>query len=102
MPALKFSHVVSFSSEDSVSKAEHLLIPDGTKKWKSKDKGEKQVSAVLQLKKSDKINSINIGNEGSAFVEVTHAVTFCFGRLIIYTLNLNYFSPDSCGSARVQ
>ena len=71
MPPIKLSHVVSFSSEDApAAKADHLLSPDGTKKWKAKTPGEKQLSAVLQLTKAQNITSIHIGNEGSAFVEV--------------------------------
>lgn len=42
---------------------------DITKKWKCTP-GEKQASVVLQLEKSTNISSIDIGNDGSAFVEV--------------------------------
>ncbi|XP_064651039.1 DNA repair protein XRCC1-like [Lineus longissimus] len=70
MPEIKFKHIVSFSSEDKNFPAENLLKSDGFKKWKSGTAGEKQVSAVIQLEKAVKINSIDIGNEGSAFVEV--------------------------------
>ena len=41
-----------------------------SKKWRSGSAGEKQLSAVLQLERPSVINSIDIGNDGSAFVEV--------------------------------
>ena len=41
-----------------------------SKKWRSGNPGERQVSAVLQLERASVISSIDIGNDGSAFVEV--------------------------------
>ncbi|KAL5017335.1 hypothetical protein ScPMuIL_006924 [Solemya velum] len=70
MPVLKFKHIVSFSSQDKNHPADNLLKAEGTQKWKSEHPGEKHVSAVIQLEKSSQIHSIDIGNEGSAFVEV--------------------------------
>ncbi|TRY64373.1 hypothetical protein TCAL_07946 [Tigriopus californicus] len=70
MPDVKISHVVSFSSEDPVYKADNLLLNDGKKKWRSKAQGEKQVSAILQLEKATTIDHIDLGNNGSAFIEV--------------------------------
>lgn len=62
--------MVSFSSEDPVYKADNLLLNDGKKKWRSKEEGEKQVSAILQLEKATTIDHIDLGNNGSAFIEV--------------------------------
>ena len=71
MPPIKFSHLVTFSSEDSPAYvAQNLLVPDGTKKWRGSKEGEPKMSAVLQLQKPQQIVEIDIGNEGSAFVEV--------------------------------
>ncbi|XP_023221324.1 DNA repair protein XRCC1-like [Centruroides sculpturatus] len=69
MPEINFKHIISFSSEDKVHKAENLLRPDTFRKWKC-SLGEKQASIVIQLEKSSEIHSIDIGNENSAFVEV--------------------------------
>ncbi|XP_075045657.1 DNA repair protein XRCC1 [Mixophyes fleayi] len=70
MPEIKLKHVVSCSSADTTHTAENLLISDTYRKWKSKQAGEKQVSVILQFEKEEQIHSIDIGNEGSAFVEV--------------------------------
>ena len=50
--------------------ADNLLRADGTHKWKCSTAGEKSVSVVLQFEKASQIHSIDIGNEGSAFVEI--------------------------------
>ncbi|XP_046383136.1 DNA repair protein XRCC1 isoform X2 [Ischnura elegans] len=70
MPKVKVSHIVSFSSEDLKFPAENLLKSENYRKWKCKDPGEKEASIILQLEKAEKISSIDIGNESSAFVEV--------------------------------
>ncbi|MCJ8745348.1 hypothetical protein PDJAM_G00129260 [Pangasius djambal] len=70
MPEIKLKHVVSCSSEDSTHKADNLLSSETYRKWKSARPGEKQVSVILQLEKEEQVHSIDIGNEGSAFIEV--------------------------------
>lgn len=70
MPEIKLKHVVSCSSADTTHTAENLLKPDTYRKWKAKQVGEKQISVILQFEKEEQIHSIDIGNEGSAFVEV--------------------------------
>ncbi|XP_059156974.1 DNA repair protein XRCC1-like [Physella acuta] len=70
MPEIELQHIVSCSSADKNNPAENLLKADGAFKWKCASPGEKSVSCVIQLCKSTKIHSIDIGNEGSAFVEV--------------------------------
>ncbi|XP_015192058.2 DNA repair protein XRCC1 [Lepisosteus oculatus] len=70
MPEIKLQHVVSCSSEDSTHKAENLLKADTYRKWKAARLGEKQISVILQFEKAEQIHSIDIGNEGSAFIEV--------------------------------
>nr|XP_057940042.1 DNA repair protein XRCC1 [Doryrhamphus excisus] len=70
MPEIKLQHVVSCSTEDNTHKADNLLSSDTYRKWKAARAGEKQTSVILQLEKEEQVHSIDIGNEGSAFVEV--------------------------------
>lgn len=70
MPEIKLKHVVSCSSEDTTHKADNLLSSDTYRKWKAARAGEKQTSVILQFEKEEQVHSIDIGNEGSAFVEV--------------------------------
>ena len=67
MPRVNFERIISVSSEDSLYKAENLL---NSKKWRSENPGEQQVSVVIQLSKLSQINGIDIGTFASAFVEV--------------------------------
>ncbi|XP_053375045.1 DNA repair protein XRCC1-like isoform X2 [Mercenaria mercenaria] len=70
MPEIKVQHIVSFSSEDKNHPADNLLKPEGTHKWKCAASGEKSISVVIQFEKASQIQSVDIGNEGSAFVEI--------------------------------
>ncbi|XP_062499516.1 DNA repair protein XRCC1-like isoform X2 [Corticium candelabrum] len=70
MPDAKISHILSFSSEDSTHVAENLLKQENARKWNCANAGEKTASVILQLEKATKIEGIDIGNDGSAFVEV--------------------------------
>ncbi|XP_049321057.1 DNA repair protein XRCC1 isoform X2 [Astyanax mexicanus] len=70
MPEIKLKHVVSCSTEDSTHKADNLLSSDTYRKWKSARPGEKQTSVILQFEKEEQVHSIDVGNEGSAFIEV--------------------------------
>ncbi|XP_077384204.1 DNA repair protein XRCC1 [Festucalex cinctus] len=70
MPEIKLQHVVSCSTEDNTHKADNLLSADTYRKWKAARAGEKQTSVILQFEKEEQVHSIDIGNEGSAFVEV--------------------------------
>ncbi|XP_027714032.1 DNA repair protein XRCC1 isoform X4 [Vombatus ursinus] len=70
MPEIRLRHVVSCSSQDPTHSAENLLKADTYRKWRSAKAGEKQISVILQLEKEEQIHGIDIGNEGSAFVEV--------------------------------
>ena len=67
MAPLKFSKLVSYSSEDPLFPANNLL---GKGKWKCKDECEKQVWVLLQLEETSVITNIDIGNAGAAFIEV--------------------------------
>lgn len=70
MPTIKLSHVVSFSSEDPVHPASNLILPSGDKKFRCSTPGENALSAVVQLERSTCISQIDLGNDGSAFIEV--------------------------------
>lgn len=70
MPEIRLRHVVSCSSQDSTHRAENLLAAEAYRKWRSARAGEKSISVVLQLEKEEQIHSLDIGNDGSAFVEV--------------------------------
>ncbi|XP_074836700.1 DNA repair protein XRCC1 [Carettochelys insculpta] len=70
MPEIGIRHVVSASSADPTHCAENLLKADTYRKWKAAQPGEKQLSVILQFEKEERIHSIHVGNEGSAFVEV--------------------------------
>uniref|UniRef100_A0A4W5NTC3 DNA repair protein XRCC1 n=1 Tax=Hucho hucho TaxID=62062 RepID=A0A4W5NTC3_9TELE len=70
MPEIKLKHVVSCSTEDNTHKADNLLNSDTYRKWKAARPGEKQTSVIIQFEKEEQVYSIDIGNEGSAFIEV--------------------------------
>ncbi|XP_040832115.1 DNA repair protein XRCC1 isoform X2 [Ochotona curzoniae] len=70
MPEIRLRHVVSCSSQDSTHCAENLLKADTYRKWRAAKAGEKTISVVLQFEKEEQIHSVDIGNDGSAFVEV--------------------------------
>lgn len=69
MPDIKIQHVVSCSSADKNNPAENLLKQEGSHKWKTTGQPKNAV-VVLQLEKASQIQSIDVGNEGSAFVEI--------------------------------
>ena len=76
MPPIKFSHVVSFSSEDiPLHRADNLVsgasgAGAATKKWRCAGEGEASAHVVLRLERACAIESVDVGNFGSAFVEV--------------------------------
>lgn len=47
-----------------------MLNPDTFRKWKCKEAGETEAFVILKLEKAEKILSIDVGNECSAFVEI--------------------------------
>ncbi|XP_040110016.1 DNA repair protein XRCC1 [Oryx dammah] len=82
MPEIHLRHVVSCSSQDSLSdwhgggwknkgtrSCVENLKADTYCKWRAARAGEKTIS-MLQLEKEEQIHSVDIGNDGSAFVEV--------------------------------
>uniref|UniRef100_UPI00358E0124 DNA repair protein XRCC1-like n=1 Tax=Myxine glutinosa TaxID=7769 RepID=UPI00358E0124 len=69
MPEIRLKHIVSCSSEDSVYRAENLLRADTFRKWQSAA-GVTQAAVILQFEKAEKISQVDVGNAGSAFVEI--------------------------------
>ncbi|CAH3032814.1 unnamed protein product [Porites evermanni] len=70
MPLIRPRHVLSFSSEDVAQPAQNLLKSETYRKWRCASAGEKQASIILELERAMRIHSIDIGNNGSALVEV--------------------------------
>ncbi|XP_072043201.1 uncharacterized protein [Amphiura filiformis] len=72
MATLKFKNVVSFSSQDPVHKVFNLLEQNTQfKRWLcAPDDKTGRLQAEFQLEKASKIGFVDIGNYGSAFVEV--------------------------------
>ncbi|XP_068780336.1 DNA repair protein XRCC1 isoform X2 [Struthio camelus] len=70
MPEIQLQHVVSVSSSDPTHCAENLLRPESYRPWRGARAGEKQVCVVLQFAREARVHRIEVGNEGSAFVEV--------------------------------
>ncbi|CAG2060033.1 unnamed protein product [Timema podura] len=64
-----FMSYIGRGDEDENHPAENLVNNDPAKKWKCSS-WEKSVSVVLQLDRAVVINSIDIGNQHSAFIEV--------------------------------
>eukprot|EP01147_Barroeca_monosierra_P009595 gene9594-1819_t len=69
MPVASIKHVISFTSETKPHLAENLLNGDKRKAWHG-EAGKSQHAVVLQLEKACIITGIDVGNAGSAFVEV--------------------------------
>ncbi|XP_016327774.1 DNA repair protein XRCC1-like [Sinocyclocheilus anshuiensis] len=95
MPEIKLKHVVSCSSEDNTHKADNLLSSDTYRKWKAARPGEKHVSVILQLEKEEQIHSIDIGNEGSAFIEVLvgHSTSVKDQDFEVFLVTSSFMSP---------
>ncbi|XP_065344903.1 DNA repair protein XRCC1 [Cloeon dipterum] len=68
MPDVVLQHIVSCSSEDPAFPVKNLL--NSSRKWRTKKDGDSIATVVIQLEKETKINKIDIGNNGSAFVTV--------------------------------
>ncbi|XP_075262849.1 DNA repair protein XRCC1-like [Convolutriloba macropyga] len=69
MPRVAHDSVVSVSSEHPEHPASNVFA-ESDAYWTCAKQDDKQASIIIQLQSSTKINSIHIGNHGSAFVEV--------------------------------
>ncbi|KAK4328413.1 hypothetical protein Pmani_001161 [Petrolisthes manimaculis] len=71
MPPIKLTEVLSFSSEDVNHPADNLLRGDALRKWRcAAGTTDRQSSVILKLERLTSLSSIDIGNDGSAFIEV--------------------------------
>lgn len=71
--------------------AKNLLNSSAGSSWKCKDPGEKQAAIILELEESCVIQSIDIGNENSAFVEIfvgKSVMPDCFEVIIIILIRM--------------
>ena len=50
--------------------AENILKPEQYKKWLSAKGSDERLTCILELEKSSLISSVDIGNDGSAFIEL--------------------------------
>ncbi|XP_015196662.1 protein XNDC1N isoform X2 [Lepisosteus oculatus] len=71
MAPVKIKHIVSYSSQDPKSSVENLLVGDSGRPWLCSPRDRSGVLKVeLQLDRATAIAYIDIGNCGSAFVQV--------------------------------
>ncbi|CAF4617601.1 unnamed protein product [Rotaria sp. Silwood1] len=70
MSLINFKSIVSCSSEDRIHCAKNLLEPEQYKKWLSSKGTEERIICILEFEKPCLISSVDIGNNGSAFIEL--------------------------------
>ncbi|XP_053312561.1 protein XNDC1N [Spea bombifrons] len=71
MAPIKIQHVISFTSQDPKHPVENLLCESSIQPWLCCPRERsRQLTAVLQLEKACQIGYIDIGNGGSAFVQI--------------------------------
>ncbi|CAF1616078.1 unnamed protein product, partial [Adineta ricciae] len=70
MSLINFKKILSCSDQDQVHSAENLLKADPTKKWLSSKKPEERITCTIEFDKLSSIASIDIGNNGCAFIEL--------------------------------
>lgn len=71
MTKIKFTQVLSYSSEDANHPADNLLRADTYRKWKcAPNTSDKAAFVILKFDQLTSINSLDIGNDGSALIEV--------------------------------
>ncbi|XP_066476778.1 protein XNDC1N [Tiliqua scincoides] len=71
MAPVKIKHIVSFTSQDPKYPVENLLLEEGLCPWLScpRDRS-RQLKVELQLEQASHIGYIDIGNGGSAFLQI--------------------------------
>ncbi|XP_077999966.1 DNA repair protein XRCC1-like [Glandiceps talaboti] len=93
MAPITIKHVVSCSNEDQAHKADNLLRDDMYRKWKSASPGQRSISVILQFEKASEIHSIDIGNEGSAFIEVLVGKSASESDMQVILVSSSFMSP---------
>ncbi|CAI8025125.1 DNA repair protein XRCC1 [Geodia barretti] len=94
MPVIKPQNISTFSSEDSNHPARNLLSSDTYRKWKCATGGEKQAVVVFELRTPVQIRSVDIGNEGSAFVEVLVARSSAADDYKVLLMASSFMTPS--------
>ncbi|KAF8563409.1 hypothetical protein P879_10295 [Paragonimus westermani] len=70
MPQIYASKILSYSSEDKAFPASNLLKSSSFSKWRGEKGGTKQEVIDFSFEEPVEINRLDIGNNGSAFIEV--------------------------------
>ncbi|BHF65618.1 positive regulation of DNA ligase activity [Sparganum proliferum] len=70
MPEASPERILSYSTEDKAFPASNLLKVNAFYKWKCEEAGAKQAFVIFKFSQAYQFNRLDIGNEGSAFVEV--------------------------------
>ncbi|XP_015271258.1 PREDICTED: putative short transient receptor potential channel 2-like protein [Gekko japonicus] len=71
MAPVKIKHVVSFTSQDPKYPVDNLLLEEGPRPWLSCPQDRSRVLKVeLQLEQASPIGYVDIGNCGSAFLQI--------------------------------
>jgi DNA-repair protein XRCC1 len=94
MPVIKPQNISTFSSEDANHPARNLLSSDTYRKWKCATGGEKQAVVVFELQTPVQIRSVDIGNEGSAFVEVLVARSSAADDYKVLLMASSFMTPS--------
>ena len=92
MGDLKIVSVISVSSEEASFPASNLLEPESYKKWKCQS-GTKQAIAILQFDKMHEVESVDIGNEGSAFIEILVGLSADSEKFEVLVPTCTFMSP---------
>lgn len=97
MAPIKFHRVISFSSEDPNQPTENLIKDGAYRKWRCKSGGEQKAWVELQLEKPTLIFAIDIGNHGSAFIEILVGRSGCPDEEYKTLLNsATFMTPQEC------
>ncbi|XP_042314051.1 putative short transient receptor potential channel 2-like protein isoform X2 [Sceloporus undulatus] len=71
MAPVKIKHVVSFTSQDPKYPVENLLLQEGPRPWLCAPRDRsRQLRAELQLEQASHIGYVDVGNCGSAFLQI--------------------------------
>ncbi|XP_003386033.1 PREDICTED: DNA repair protein XRCC1-like [Amphimedon queenslandica] len=93
MPEIKLKHVCSVSSEDPNHPADNLLGQETYRKWQCDSAGEKQAVVVIEFDKASVIHSVDIGNNGSAFIEVLVGNSLSSSDYEVLVMASSFMSP---------
>ncbi|KAI9559746.1 D repair protein XRCC1 [Daphnia sinensis] len=97
MAPIKLHRVISFSSEDPNQPTENLIKDGAYRKWRCKSGGEQKAWVELQLEKPTLISAIDIGNHGSAFIEILVGRSGCPDEEYKTLLNsATFMTPQEC------